>query len=105
MTAGLDRRTDSKFTQPERGRGYPPAGDGHLLGLQRQHSDRTPLNGGYLDDNDTSYPYRRNIADGKNDYAYPIAFQASDGKIHLVYTSDRRQVIRHAVFEESAILR
>ena len=36
------------------------------------------------------------MATGKNSYAYPIAFQARDGRIHLVYTSDGRKVINHA---------
>ena len=35
--------------------------------------------------------------------AYPSALQSQDGKIHVVYTSSRRTVINHAVFDESAI--
>ena len=45
-------------------------------------------------------PYRRNIAEGRNSFAYPIGFQAADGRIHIVYTSDQRTVINHAVFGE-----
>ena len=44
-----------------------------------------------------------NIAEGKNSFAYPYAIQTRDGKIHLVFTSDQRTVINHAVFDESAI--
>ena len=47
-----------------------------------------------------SNPSRRNIAEGRNSFAYPIGFQASDGLIHIVYTSDQRSVINHAVFNE-----
>ena len=36
--------------------------------------------------------------------AYPSAIQTQDGKIHVVYTSAKRTVINHAVFDESAIL-
>lgn len=98
--------TDSKFPNPNAAVDFLRLANGHLLLVYNDSmSDRTPLTVAISTDNDKSYPYRRNIADGKNDYAYPIAFQASDGKIHIVYTSDRRQVIRHAVFEESAILR
>jgi hypothetical protein len=79
---------------------------GHLLLVYNDSmSRRTPLTVAISTDDDKSYPHRRNIADGPNDYAYPIAFQASDGKIHVVYTSDARQVIHHAVFDESAIVR
>ena len=36
--------------------------------------------------------------------AYPTALQTKDGKIHVMYTSEKRTVINHAVFDESAIL-
>ena len=64
-------------------------------------SERTPLAAALSTDGDKTYPHRRNLADGENDYAYPIGFQAADGRIHLVYTSDRRAVINHAVFDEA----
>lgn len=40
---------------------------------------------------------------GDHDYGYPYAIQTRDGKIHIVYTSDKRSTINHAVFDESAI--
>jgi hypothetical protein len=43
------------------------------------------------------------VAQGRNDFAYPYAIQTRDGKVHLVFTSNGRTVINHAVFEESAI--
>ena len=67
-------------------------------------NDRTPLSAALSTDGDKSYPHRRDIATGDHDYAYPFAIQAKDGTVHLVYTSDKRSVINHAVFEESAIL-
>lgn len=42
---------------------------------------------------------------GDHDYAYPYAIQSRDGTIHIVYTSDKRSVINHAVFDESAIIK
>jgi hypothetical protein len=44
--------------------------------------------------------HRRNLAEGPGDFAYPTAIEASDGRIHVVFTSDRRRVINHAVFGE-----
>ncbi len=38
------------------------------------------------------------------DFAYPIAVQTADGRIHVVYTSDGRRVINHAVFSEDWLL-
>ena len=43
------------------------------------------------------------LATGRNSYAYPIAFQARDGRIHLVYTSDGRKVVNHAIVTEAWI--
>ena len=51
-------------------------------------------------DGDKTYPRRRNLAEGPGDFAYPIALQARDGLIHVVYTSNRRTVVNHAVFDE-----
>ncbi len=71
-----------------------------LLVFNDSMTSRTPLTAALSIDNDTSYPYRRNLAEGRNSFAYPIGFQAADGFIHIVYTSDQRTVINHAVFTE-----
>jgi hypothetical protein len=65
---------------------------------------RTPLAVALSEDGDATYPYRRNLAEGPGDFAYPIALQAADGRIHVVFTSDRRRVINHAVFSESWVV-
>jgi predicted neuraminidase len=52
-------------------------------------------------DGDRSWPYRRNLAEGPGDFSYPTAIEASDGRIHVVFTSDRRRVINHATFDEA----
>jgi len=44
------------------------------------------------------------LVEGPGDYAYPYAIQADDGRIHLVFTSDERTTIYHAVFEEADLL-
>ena len=67
--------------------------------------DRMPLTVAISTDNDKSYPHRRNILNIPGDTAaYPVAIQTRDGKIHVVYTSNERQDVNHAVFDESAIL-
>ncbi len=66
---------------------------------------RTPLAVALSSDEDRTWPVKRNVAEGPGDFAYPSAFQAKDGKIHLVYTSDRRTVINHAVLDEEELLR
>lgn len=74
---------------------------GNLLLIYNDHMyERTPLTAALSSDGDKSYPWRRNIAEGRNDFAYPSAVQTSDGLIHVVYTSDGRKVIHHDVFDE-----
>jgi predicted neuraminidase len=72
-----------------------------LLVYNDSMTSRTPLTAALSTDGDKSYPHRRNIAEGRNSFAYPIGFQAADGRIHIVYTSDQRSVINHAVFDEA----
>lgn len=75
-----------------------------LLVYNDSMTRRTPLAVALSTDHDASYPHRRILADGDRDYGYPIAFQARDGRIHVVFTSDRRSVINHAIFDESWVL-
>jgi hypothetical protein len=65
---------------------------------------RTPLTASISSDRDHTWPIRRNIREGEGDFGYPSAFQARDGRIHLVFTSDRRTVVNHAVFDEDWVL-
>lgn len=93
---------DSAFPNPNAAVELLKLRSGSLL-LVYNHSmdDRTPLTAALSTDGDQSWPYRRNIAVGPHDYAYPFAIQARDGKIHLVFTSHGRTVIQHAVFDEA----
>lgn len=43
------------------------------------------------------------MAEGAYDYAYPMAVQTRDGRIHLIFTSHERTVVNHAVFDEEWI--
>ena len=96
---------DTKFPNPNAAIDFVKLKNGHLLLVYNDSgTERTPLTVAISTDGDKTYPYRRNIAVGDHDYAYPYAIQTADGKIHLVYTSEKRSVINHTVFEESAIL-
>jgi len=95
---------DSAFPNPNAAVEFLKLKSGSLVLVYNDSmSGRTPLAVAMSADGDKSYPFRRNLADGKNDYAYPIGFQARDGRIHIVYTSDRRSVINHAIFDEAWI--
>jgi hypothetical protein len=67
-------------------------------------SRRTPLTAALSSDEVHTWPIRWNISEGNNDFGYPSAFQASDGGIHLVFTSDPRTVVNHAVFDEDWVV-
>lgn len=92
---------DSAFPNPNSAVEFLKLASGNLLLLYNDSmTQRTPLRAALSSDGDRTYPWRRDIATGRNDFAYPSAVQTPDGKIHVVYTSDRRGVIHHAVFDE-----
>ena len=98
--------TETSFPNPNSAVDFIRLQNGHLLLVYNNNmNDRTPLTVAISTDNDKSYPYRRDIQSGDNTFAYPYAIQTRDGKIHIIYTTDERTVIKHAVFEESAILK
>lgn len=78
--------------------------NGHLLLVYNNSPyKRDPLTVAVSTDNGKTYAFRKNIAEGPHDFAYPFAIQTRDGKIHIVFTSEGRTVINHAVFDEGAI--
>lgn len=78
--------------------------NGHLLLVYNDSmNDRTPLSLAISTDNGQSWPHRRVIAGGQNEYAYPYAIQGKDGKIYLVYTTNGRTTVMMSVFEEAAV--
>ena len=96
---------DTKFPNPNAAVDFLKLQNGHLLLVYNNSPlERTPLTVAISTDGDKTYPYQRDVADGKNDYGYPYAIQAKDGKIHLVFTSEHRAVINHYTFDEAAIL-
>jgi predicted neuraminidase len=93
---------ETEFPNPNSAVEFLKLNSGNLLLIYNDHMyRRTPLTAALSADNDKSWRWRGNIAEGPNDFAYPSAVQTADGLIHLVYTTDRRQVIQHAVFDEA----
>lgn len=96
---------DTPFPNPNAAVEFVKLTSGNLLLVYNDSMvGRTPLIAALSTDGDRTYPYRRAIAEGKGDFAYPIALQAKDGTIHVVYTSDGRRVVNHAVFSEAWLL-
>jgi predicted neuraminidase len=93
---------DSQFPNPNSAVELLKLASGNLLLIYNDSmTQRTPLTAALSPDGDKTWPHRRNLGEQKNQsYAYPSAVQTADGKIHLVYTSDRRTVINHVVFDE-----
>ncbi len=96
---------DSRFQNPNSAADFIKLQNGHLLLVYNDSmSERAPLTVSISTDQDKSYPYKRNIMEGPEPFAYPYAIQTADGKIHVIFTSHERTVINHAVFDERAIL-
>jgi predicted neuraminidase len=96
---------DSAFPNPNAAVDLLKLRSGSLL-LVYNHSmnRRTPLSLALSVDQDRSWPVRRDLRAGNNDFGYPIALQAADDRIHVVFTSDRRTVVNHAVFDEDWVI-
>lgn len=96
---------ETAFPNPNAAVDFLRLANGHLLLVFNDSmTARTPLTAAISTDQDTTYRYRRNLAEGRGDFGYPFAIQTRDGNIHVVYTTQRRSVIKHAVFGEQAIL-
>ena len=81
------------------------AGGHHLLVYNHSFTNRTPLTVALSTDGARTFPHRRDLlADKEGDYGYPTALQAHDGRIHVMFTSDERTVVRKAVFSEEWVL-
>lgn len=96
---------DSEFPNPNAAVDFLRLQSGHhLLVYNDSFSDRTPLTVALSTDGAKTFPYKRNLlAEPKGDYGYPTAIQTRDGKIHVIFTSDERTVVRHAIFDEDAV--
>lgn len=74
--------------------------DGRLMLVYNPSgSERVPLVAAFSSDGGKTWPRKVTIATGPGGLAYPSAAQGADGRVHVVYTSDERRVIRHAVVQ------
>ena len=101
--------TESSFPNPNAGIDFIRLKNGHLMLVYNDSiAERNPLAVAISTDNDKSYAYKRIIAStpdpSKQTFAYPVAIQTRDGRIHVVCTTDSRKTILHFTFDESAIL-
>lgn len=96
---------ETEFRNPNSAVDFIKLQNGHLLLVYNDNmNERTPLTVAISMDKDKTYPHRRNIGGGDNTFAYPYAIQTKDGKIHIIYTTNERTSIMHAVFDEYAII-
>lgn len=78
--------------------------NGHLLLVyNHSHGRRTPLSVALSEDAGKTWKTGLDLGVADDDYAYPYAIQASDDRIHLVYTSNRRTQVNRMVFTEDQI--
>ncbi len=95
---------DSQFPNPNAAVDFIKLQSGKLfLVYNNSMEDRTPLTVALSADQDKTWPWKRDVGTGKDGFAYPVAIQTKDGKIHLVYTTKGRTVIVHAVLDEGWI--
>ena len=95
---------DSPFPNPNAAVDFIRLRNGHLLLVYNNSmSSRTPLTVALSENGDKTWPWKRDLASGRDSFAYPVAIETRDGLIHVVYTSNERKVINHAVFDEGWI--
>ena len=95
---------DSTFKNPNSALDFKKLANGHLLLVFNDHMyERSPLIVAISTDQGQTFPHRRNVMEGEGSFAYPTAIQTKDGKIHLIFTSDERTVIQHAVLDEADV--
>ena len=95
---------NTEFKNPNAAVGLIKLQNGDLLFVYNDNmNDRTPLTVAVSRDGGKTWPFRRNIAGGDNDFAYPYAIQAKDGRIHIVFTTNGRTSLMRAAFHEEAI--
>ena len=97
---------DTSFPNPNAAVDLIKLKNGHLALIYNDNNqgERNPLTVTISTDQGKTWPTRRNLVDNPQDEAaYPFLIQARDGRIHGVFTSQRRSVVNHFVFSESDI--
>lgn len=97
---------DTKFPNPNAAVDLIKLKNGHLVLIYNDNNqgERNPLTMRVSTDNGKTWPAVRNIVDDpKDEAAYPFIIQTADGRIHGVFTSQRRSVVNHFILDESDI--
>ena len=97
--------TNSSFPNPNSAVDFIKLCSGRLLLVYNHNmNDRTPLTAALSSDNGKTFSHRMNIAEGKDSFAYPTIVQTKDGRIHVIFSSQGRSQINHAIFDENDLL-
>ena len=97
--------TNSSFPNPNSAVDFIKLRSGRLLLVYNLNmNDRTPLTAALSSDNGKTFSHRMNIAEGKDSFAYPTIVQTKDGRIHVIFSSQGRSQINHAIFDENDLL-
>ena len=100
------RGEDTAFANPNSAVDFIKLQNGHLLLIYNDSMvAREKLTVAISTDSDKTYPHKLLVGPGDKDYAYPVALQAKDGTIHIIYTQDERATVMHAEFSEDAVLK
>lgn len=96
---------DSEFPNPNAAVDFLRLRSGrHLLVYNHSFTNRTPLTAALSADGARTFPHRRDlVAEPGGDYGYPMAVQTRDDRIHVIYTSDERTVVRRVTFTEAEL--
>lgn len=95
---------NSPFRNPNASVDFITLASGNLLLVFNDSmTERTPLTVALSADAGQTWPWQRNVATGDYDFAYPMAVQTRDGKIHLIFTSHERTTVNRAIFDEQWI--
>ena len=97
---------DTPFPNPNAAVDLIKLKNGHLVMIYNDSNQghRNPLTMRVSTDNGKTWPIVRKIVDTpKDEQAYPYIIQTVDGRIHGVYTSQRRSVVNHFDMDESDI--
>lgn len=97
--------TDSALPNPNAAVDFLRLNSGHhLLVYNHSFTNRTPLTAALSLDGAKTFSRRLDLeTDPKGDFGYPTALQTRDGKIHVLYTSDERTVVRRIVLTEAEL--
>ncbi|MEW6200782.1 MAG: sialidase family protein [bacterium] len=72
-----------------------------VLAFNDSPLSRTPLNVALSEDGGESWKHKKTLESSYEEFSYPYMIQDSDGIIHITYTSNNRNFIKHAEFNEA----